>query len=38
MFSARQSTFLKDNPAIFKSLDEKVRKELGLVSEEAASL
>jgi recombination protein RecA len=28
--------FLKDNPAILKAIDEKVRKELGLVSEEVA--
>jgi recombination protein RecA len=30
--------FLKDNPAILKSIDEKVRKELGLVSEEVAAV
>jgi len=28
--------FLKDNPAIAKGIEERVRKELGLVSEEAA--
>jgi len=28
--------FLKDNPAIFKSIEEKVRKELGLTAEEVA--
>ncbi len=27
--------FLKDNPAVFKSLEERVRKELGLVAREA---
>jgi recombination protein RecA len=28
--------FLKDNPAIFKSIEEKVRKELGLTADEVA--
>src|SRR5579859_7382046 len=30
--------FLKDNPATLKAIDEKVRKELGLVSEEVAAV
>jgi recombination protein RecA len=30
--------FLKDNPAILKAIDEKVRKELGLVSDEVATV
>jgi recombination protein RecA len=30
--------FLKDNPATFKSIEEKVRRELGLVSEEVAAV
>jgi recombination protein RecA len=30
--------FLKDNPAIFKSIEEKVRKELGLVTDEVAAV
>src|SRR5262245_14290122 len=30
--------FLKDNPAIFKAIEEKVRKELGLVTEEPAAV
>jgi recombination protein RecA len=30
--------FLKDNPATFKSIEEKVRKELGLVAEEVAEV
>jgi len=30
--------FLKDNPATFKSIEEKVRKELGLVAEEPAAV
>jgi len=30
--------FLKDNPAIFKSLEEKVRRELGLLADEVASV
>jgi recombination protein RecA len=30
--------FLKDNPATFKSIEEKVRKELGLVAEEVAAV
>jgi len=30
--------FLKDNPAIFKSIEEKVRKELGLLAEEVAAV
>jgi recombination protein RecA len=30
--------FLKDNPATFKSLEAKVRKELGLTTEEVAAV
>jgi recombination protein RecA len=30
--------FLKDNPATFKSIEEKVRKELGLTTEEVAAV
>jgi recombination protein RecA len=30
--------FLKDNPATFKAIEERVRRELGLVSEEVAAL
>jgi len=30
--------FLKDNPAVSKSIEEKVRKELGLISEEVAAV
>jgi recombination protein RecA len=30
--------FLKDNPAIFKSIEEKVRRELGLVADEVATV
>src|SRR4026209_1595103 len=30
--------FLRDNPAIFKSIEDKVRKELGLTQEEAAAV
>jgi len=30
--------FLKDNPAIFKAIEDKVRKELGLVTEEPAAV
>jgi recombination protein RecA len=30
--------FLKDNPATFKSIEEKVRKELGLTAEEVAAV
>jgi recombination protein RecA len=30
--------FLKDNPAIFKSIEEKVRRELGLIREETVSV
>src|ERR687888_828108 len=30
--------FLKENPAILKAIDEKVRKELGLVTEEVAAV
>jgi recombination protein RecA len=30
--------FLKDNPVIFKSMEEKVRKELGLTTEEVAAV
>jgi recombination protein RecA len=30
--------FLKNNPATFKSIEEKVRKDLGLVSEEVAAV
>ena len=30
--------FLKDNPVIFKAIEERVRKELGLVSEEPVSV
>src|SRR3954465_13592710 len=30
--------FLKDNPATFKSIEEKVRRELGLVSDEVAAV
>ena len=30
--------FLKDNPVIFKSLEEKVRRELGLLADEVASV
>jgi recombination protein RecA len=30
--------FLKDNPAIFKAIEDKVRKELGLVAEEPAAV